>query len=72
MSAPKEPTARPVLPACERKALSVDDAIPYSGVGRTTLYKFLAEGRLRSLKVGRKRLILREDLDDLLMAEVAQ
>lgn len=71
MSATKEPTARRVLPACERKAMSVDDAVPYSGVGKTTLYKFLAQGRLRSLKVGRKRLILREDLDALLMGEVA-
>lgn len=44
-------------------ALTTDDAARYIGQGRTTLYRLIKEGRLRSKKIGRKRIILRDDLD---------
>ena len=46
----------------ERLAVSVADAAAMAGVGRTTLYAALGDGSLRSLKIGRRRLILVEAL----------
>ncbi len=48
------------------RAYRVRDAARTYGLSRTTLYKLLAEGRLQSVKVGRRRLILRDSLDALL------
>lgn len=39
------------------RLLSVDEAAARWGIGRTRLYAELAAGRVRSLKVGRRRLI---------------
>ncbi len=38
-------------------AVSVDDAVDMSGLGRSTIYAALSAGDLPSLKVGRRRLI---------------
>ena len=38
-------------------ALSVRDACGTLSVGKTTLYGLIAAGRLRTLRIGRKRLI---------------
>lgn len=38
-------------------AVRVDDACRLTGLGRTTIYELLKSGRLRSVKVGRARLI---------------
>ena len=46
----------------ERLAVSVDDAATMAGVGRTTLYSALGDGALRSLKIGKRRLIRVEAL----------
>ena len=48
------------------KAYHVDDAAKAYGLSSTTLYKLLSEGRLKSVLVGRRRLILRDSLDALL------
>jgi excisionase family DNA binding protein len=52
----------------ERLALRINDA-QVSGLSRSTLYKLLTAGSLRAVKVGGRRLILREDLQTLLKAE---
>jgi len=39
------------------RLLSVDEAAKQLGIGRSALYAELAAGRLRSLKVGRRRLV---------------
>ena len=39
-------------------ALSIADSVKASGLGKTTLYEAMANGRLETRKVGRKRLIL--------------
>jgi len=44
-------------PAGPDRLLSVDEAARHLGIGRSALYSELAAGRLRSLKVGRRRLI---------------
>ena len=43
-------------------ALSVAAAVKASGLGKTTLYEAMADGRLETRKVGRKRLILTRSL----------
>ena len=52
----------------EKLALHVNDAAALSGLSRSTLYKLHADGKLRAVKVGGRRLILREDLQALLQA----
>jgi excisionase family DNA binding protein len=37
--------------------LSIDRAAVVAGVGRTTIYAAIGAGRLRSVKVGRRRLV---------------
>jgi excisionase family DNA binding protein len=37
-----------------------------SGLSRSTLYKLLGENKLRAVKIGGRRLILRESLETLL------
>jgi excisionase family DNA binding protein len=50
----------------ERLALRINDAVLVSGLSRSTLYKLVTAGRLSAIKVGGRRLILREDLQALL------
>jgi excisionase family DNA binding protein len=44
-------------------SMTVDDAVEYSGVGRTKLYELFKEKKLTALKCGRRTLVLREELD---------
>ncbi len=46
--------------------LSPEEAVRYSGIGRTRLYRYLTTGMLPSAKLGRTRHIRRRDLDDFL------
>jgi excisionase family DNA binding protein len=46
----------------EPLALSVRDATRTSGAGRTKLYEAIRNGELASCKLGKRRLILVEDL----------
>jgi excisionase family DNA binding protein len=43
--------------------LTVREAVPITGIGRDTLCRLVAEGRIRTVAVGRKRLIPRRELD---------
>jgi len=43
-------------------AYRIDEAVNATGLGRTFLYERIASGDLKSIKVGARRLILREDL----------
>ncbi len=43
-------------------AVSVPEATGISGVGKTTLYMAISAGELKSFTVGRRRLILVDDL----------
>lgn len=72
------PLAEPLPPTPQFKpgtkcpvpiAYGIDDAVAVSGIGRTTLYALIGSGRLRSVKVGTRRLIRREDLLALLASE---
>ena len=51
------------LPLAERIAYTIDEAARLIGFSRSWLYAYLANGELRSIKIGpKKRLILRSDL----------
>ena len=56
----------------ERLAVSVEDGAAMAGVGRTTLYAALGDGSLRSLKIGKRRLIRVEALEAWLAAHEAE
>ena len=49
-------------------AVSPGEAARLSGLGRTTLYEAIASGALRSLKIGKRRLITVEALKEWLAA----
>jgi excisionase family DNA binding protein len=42
----------------------VEDVMEYLGAGRTTVYALLGSGRIRSFKVGRRRLVRPQDLHE--------
>lgn len=47
----------------QKRGYRVPDAVEYTGFPRSAIYLAIQEGSLRSYKVGRARLMLREDLD---------
>jgi excisionase family DNA binding protein len=47
-------------------ALQVDKAAEYAGCGKSTMYDYLASGRLRRIRHGRRTVVLVADLDRLL------
>jgi excisionase family DNA binding protein len=49
-------------------ALRVPEAVSISGLSRSMIYKLLGTKQLRTVKIGRCRLILTEDLESLLSA----
>jgi excisionase family DNA binding protein len=64
-----EPTMPPLqkpLPINERAAFTVGDACLYSGTSKTQLYRFMDDGRVKFIKLGNRRHVLRESLDKLL------
>lgn len=62
----KFPNVRPE----DKLALRVNEASAAAGISRSTIYKLMTTGKLRTTKVGGRRLILREDLQALLQAGV--
>jgi excisionase family DNA binding protein len=50
----------------EKRALRVKEASAIYGLSRSTLYVLMAAGRLRTVKVGGRRLIPRDALEALL------
>lgn len=54
------------IPLGDRQVLSVEQAACFLGVHRVTVYGLLRTGRLSSVKIGRRRLITRSAINDLL------
>ncbi len=50
----------------ERRALSIPEAARTCGLSRATLYRLLKDGRLKTIKVGARRLVPVGALDALL------
>jgi excisionase family DNA binding protein len=54
------------LPFAERVACTVNEACQASGLGRTTIYAKIADGTLKSTKVGERRLVFVASLLEML------
>lgn len=56
------------------KTISVLDAARALSIGKTKAYQLLAEQRLRSIRIGRRRLVIADSIDELIAAsaEAAQ
>ena len=60
-------------PFIEKKGLSIDESCVYlGGLSRPTLYRLLAQGALRSYRIGTRRFCLRVDLDAYLETRVGE
>ena len=59
-SAGTAPTSRPL---CVR----VDQAMRLLDIGKTKLYELLASGDLEAIRIGRRTLVMRDSIDDLVM-----
>ena len=53
----------------EQITITVRDAVRQSGLARTRLYQLIASDEIQSVKVGRRRLVLRESLVCFLMSK---
>jgi excisionase family DNA binding protein len=53
-------------PPAQPKAVSIDGAARLLGLGRSSLYDLLETGRIRSVKVGSRRLVPTAALDEFL------
>jgi len=64
MTAVQEPSDAGTL--VDDGALTVPGASEFTGIPRSTLYELMTKGKLRTAKVGRRRLIPRKALVELL------
>lgn len=55
-----------MLDAVQPQGLSVLDACKFLGVGKTTLYEAIKQGRLKVRKLGKRTIIVRADLEEFL------
>jgi excisionase family DNA binding protein len=63
---PSQASAPEPGPDAERLAYSVDEAARLTGLSRDLLYDEMRRGHLDYIKVGRRRLITRQDLEQFL------
>ncbi len=52
----------------EKQGLTVAEASYVAGIGRTKLYEAISNGRLKARKLGKRTVILRDDLRKFLQA----
>jgi excisionase family DNA binding protein len=53
----------------EALAVSINDAAKALGLGRTSIYAMIADGRLEAFRLGRRRLIRMESIKRLVAAQ---
>ena len=49
-----------------QSALSIEETITATGIGRTKLYELINSGQLKAKKIGKRTIILKTDLDEFL------
>ena len=54
-------------PSLQREGLSVTEACAIAGIGRTKIYEAISSGALKARKFGKRRIILRSDLQAFLV-----
>jgi excisionase family DNA binding protein len=59
---------QPNYDAVSREALSISEVCNATTLGRTKIYKAIAQGRLKARKDGKRTIILTDDLRAFLMA----
>lgn len=50
----------------EKISVTIPEAVRLTGIGRSSLYKLIGEGRIQPRKLGRRTLLLTADLQALL------
>jgi excisionase family DNA binding protein len=66
MTAELEPQRRnPLKPI----AVTIGDTRRLTGLGNTTVFQLIKQGTLKSIKVGRRRLVIYNSIKDLLQAD---
>lgn len=53
----------------EQLAVSINDTARALGMGRTSVYEMIADGRLEAFKLGRRRLVKAESIRRLIAAQ---
>lgn len=51
------------LDSHDKGAFTVDDGCEYIAIGRTLMYELIRSGEIRVIKIGRRTLITRAELD---------
>jgi excisionase family DNA binding protein len=60
-------TDNPTFNKCdEKRALRINEASMLYGISRSTIYKIMAAGTLRTVKIGGRRLIPRDAIEALI------
>ena len=57
------------IPFAQRLACTIDEACRATGIGRTKLYEEISAGRIESVTIGKRRLVLVPSLLRLLASE---
>ena len=62
----QNPDSPPPQPApqrdCDRILISVEETAAILGVGRTNVVRLISQGAIKSVKIGRRRLVVRSEL----------
>ena len=53
----------PIVDALDRRLISVKKTLDVLGIGRTGLYELIAAGKLKTVKIGRRRFVTAEALN---------
>jgi excisionase family DNA binding protein len=57
--------------APEPLAATIDDTCRITGLGKTSIYELIAQGKLKSVAIGRRRLVLMRSIEALLQPQAA-
>ena len=64
-----KPTMAGEIPFVQRLTCTIAQACEVTGLGRTTLYELIGEGRISTTAVGRRRLVLVQSLLSLIESD---
>lgn len=53
------------------KLISIEDAADHLGIGRSKTYQLIAEGKLVTITIGRRRLVRSDSVQAIIMGEAA-
>jgi excisionase family DNA binding protein len=54
----------------QKRALRVNEVAALYGISRSTIYKIMSDGRLRTVKIGGRRLIPRDAIEALISGDI--